>query len=250
MSILELVNSGTLDLRLSGILWLMMEHRASVLVVAGPSMAGKSTMLNALLDFLRPEVEQIHLMNKVEDIIFSEDTVLAKTYMVAAEISNHGFYLWGYEAIRAFELLSRGCGLSGTMHARTVREAVDILHAHLGLPLSLVANLDAVITLRVTGDWSTGAVRRVEAVGLIVSENDGLSIRIIASRSPDNDELNFADDGDLYAALAQKFGISHDLIGPEIQLREQFLGNLIENNRTSPDEVKKAVIEFYRSRHP
>ncbi len=246
-SILELVNFGTLDLRLASILWLMMERRASVLVAAGPSNAGKSTLLGALLDLLPPEVEQIHLMNKVEDSILLEDTVPANTYMVAAEISSHGWYLWGHEAWRAFELLSGGCGLSGTMHARTVREAVDILHIELGLPLSQVANLDAVITMRMTGDWGA-PVRRVEAVGLIGPEKDGLSIRIISSRSLDNEELNFADDGDLYDALSKKIGISDNLIGPEIQLREQFLGNLMEQDRLSPDEVKEAVVEFYRSR--
>ncbi len=249
ISILELVNFGSLDLRLAGILWLMMERRASVVVAAGPSNAGKSTLLGALMDLLPPGVEQIHLMNTVEDIIFSEDTVPANTYLVASEISNHGFYLWGHEAWRAFELLSGGCGLSGTMHARTVRETIDILHIALGLPLSQIANLDAVVTIRMTGSWEA-PVRRVEAVGLITPEKDGLSIRIISSRSLDNEELNFADDGELYAALSGKIGISANLIGPEIQLREQFLGNLIKQDSISPEEVKKAAIEFYRSRHP
>lgn len=250
LSILDLVIFGTLDLRLASILWLIMELRASVLVVAGPSMAGKSTLLNVLFDFLRPEVKQINLDGEAEDFRFLGHSVPANTYMVATEINRYGFYLWGEEARRAFELLSRGYALGSTMHARTVEEAVGILHFEVGLPLSLIVNLDAVITLRMIGGWrsATEPKRRVETVGLIGPGKGGLSIEVIASRSSVGGELDYAGEGDLCATLAKRFRIKHDQIAPEIRLREQFLAELLTKGRHSHDEVRKAVVEFYRGR--
>src|ERR1035437_3948585 len=80
LSVLELVNSGSLDLRLAALLWLIMEYRAPVLVAAGPSTAGKSTTLNVLLDFLPPEVKEVHLPGEGEDFSFVDDAVPANTY--------------------------------------------------------------------------------------------------------------------------------------------------------------------------
>src|SRR5512139_1533745 len=97
LSVLELVNYGTLDLRLAGLLWLLMDHRASVLACAGPNFAGKTTMLNVLLDFLRPEVKRVHMQGEYEDFAFLKDSVPANTYLVAEEFNeyNNFVYVWG-----------------------------------------------------------------------------------------------------------------------------------------------------------
>ncbi|MEE8414199.1 MAG: hypothetical protein V3R96_06570 [Dehalococcoidales bacterium] len=251
LSMLELVNFGSLNLRLAGILWLIMEHRASALVAAGPSNAGKSTLLNALMDFLPPEVKQIQLEGQAEDFKFTEHSVPAVTYMVAAELSNFGFYLWGDEARMAFDLLSRGYGLGSTIHARTLKETIGILYNGLELSLSLIANLDVIITISVTGDWrdATEPIRRVETAGLLIgAEKDGLSLAIIASRNQESGELVFGNDAEVYGAISGRFGIKEDQIEAEIQLREQFLGNLLAEGKHSRNEVRDAVVEFYKDR--
>ena len=250
LSILDIVNFGTLDLRLASILWMMMERRASVLVVAGPNMAGKSTLLSALLDFLRPEVSQIYLDGVAEEFTFLERAVPTNTYMVASEINMYGFYLWGKEARKVFELLSHGYALGSTMHARTVVEAVGILHFALGLPLSLIVNLDAVITLRMIGSWryDTEPKRLVHTVGLIGPGKDGLSIEVIASRSSVGSELDYVSERKLYATLAKRLKIKYDQVAPEIRLKERFLADLLKNNVHSRDEFREAIVEFYRGR--
>ncbi|NLE09259.1 MAG: hypothetical protein GX631_08400, partial [Dehalococcoidales bacterium] len=67
LSILDVIASGTIDFKLAGLLWLVMEYRASVIVAAGPSWAGKTTLFHAMLDFLRPEVEHVTLRGYDED---------------------------------------------------------------------------------------------------------------------------------------------------------------------------------------
>ncbi|MBI4301483.1 MAG: hypothetical protein HY664_02610 [Chloroflexi bacterium] len=89
LSILQLVRSGTLDLPLASLLWLMMDRRPSVMVVSKPRLAGKTTLLNALLDFLRPEVRQVYLRGRAEDFSFVGRADPSSVYLVAAEISDH-----------------------------------------------------------------------------------------------------------------------------------------------------------------
>ena len=77
LSILDIVNSGTLDCRLAALLWVLMEQRASVLVAAGPSYAGKTTLLHAMLDFLPPGQQKVTLRGYFEDFRFVDHPPLA-----------------------------------------------------------------------------------------------------------------------------------------------------------------------------
>ena len=70
----------------------------------------------------------------------------------------------------------------------------------------------------------------------------------VASRNQEGGELDFASEAEMCAAISKRFGIKQDQIEAEIQLREQFLGNLLAEGRHSRDEVRKAVVEFYRSK--
>src|SRR4030042_5245600 len=127
-----------------------MEHRASVMVAAGPIWAGKTTLLHALLDFLRPEIEQVSLRGYEEDFKSLGSDKPDKTYLITEEISNHSYeYLWGYQVTKAFELLPKGYALGGTIHARNIREVAYVLNA-LRVPLPLIASLGVIITLQVT----------------------------------------------------------------------------------------------------
>ncbi|MBI2852254.1 MAG: hypothetical protein HYX84_04020 [Chloroflexi bacterium] len=252
LSVLELVKSGTLDLRLAALLWLLMANRASVIVAAGPSLAGKTTTLNVMLDFLRPEVREVRLRGDDEDFGFLKDSKPEQTYMVAEEFSDHlSEYVWGDVARRVFQLLQQGYAVGGTMHARTAQESLAILHHHLGLPLALLARLEVVVTLSVgySRGYDAEPVRRIETVSLITSEDGGsLSLEVLASRSsPENPALDIADDAALRKALGMRFRVEQSSVTSDIEARERFLKRLFNEGRHSRDEVRKGVIEFYRS---
>jgi hypothetical protein len=251
LSVLEIVNSGTIDLRLASLIWLIMERRASVLVAAGPSQAGKSTTLNVMLDFLRPEVKQIELQGDYEDFSFLKSARPANTYMVAAEFGSHGIYVWGEVAIKAFELISQGYALGGTIHAQTAREVVEILHRYLGLPMSTIARIDAIVTLRVTGGrgYDAEPVRRINTISLITPHEKGLSLEVLASLGSNGSGFDIASAGDLQAALSSKLNIKNINVARDMEERERFLARLTAEGKLSRDEVRKAVIEFCRS-HP
>ncbi len=248
LSVLDLVKFGTLDLRLSGLLWLLMEHRASVLACAGPNFAGKTTMLNVLLDFLKPDVKQVRMQGEYEDFAFLKDSVPAKTYLVAEEFSeyNNFVYVWGDAGRKAFELLTEGYGLGGTAHARSAREAVYILHDYLEVPVEHLAELDAIVVIRpVAGRVYGNVLRRVESVSLLSAAENGLSLEVIAGRDKTGDKLIIGDDAQLQTALSARFNLGEKPASVQIDERSRFLGKLLAEGHTSAAEVRHAVVGWY-----
>ncbi|OGO00339.1 MAG: hypothetical protein A2Y58_01875 [Chloroflexi bacterium RBG_13_51_52] len=252
LSILDVVKFGTIDYKLAGLLWLLMEHRASVLVAAGPVWAGKTTLLHALLDFLPPEIEQVSLRGYEEDFKSLGTEKPENTYLITEEISNHSYeYLWGYQVVKAFEMLSKGYALGGTTHARNIREAAYILNA-LGVPLPLIASLGAIITLQVTrGKYrDEEPVRYVDSVSTISLTKDGLVAYTLASRHLPGEEFVYPGEQALHNVLFNKFAIKYDSITSEIESRGRFLSKLREKGECSREAVKKAISDYYQSQLP
>jgi energy-coupling factor transporter ATP-binding protein EcfA2 len=247
-SILDVVNSGTVDIKLASLLWLLMEHRASVMVAAGPSFAGKTTLLHALLDFLRPEIHKVSLLGYDENFKILDRSKPDKTYLVAEEISNHSYeYLWGYQVNKAFELLPRGYALGGTIHARSAKEAVYVLYRALGVPLSLIAQLGVVITLQVTlgRSYDDEPIRYVDTVSILSPAKEGLTIQVLSVRQSPDGKFIYPSDQALQNALFSKFAIKY--APSEIGAREKYLSEIRDKGVFSREEVRKAILEYYQS---
>jgi hypothetical protein len=250
ISILDVVNSGTFDFKLAGLLWLLMEHRASVLVAAGPSFAGKTSVLHALLDFLLPGIRQLSLRGYDEDFKFPDSYKPHKTYLITEEISNHSYeYLWGYQVTKAFELLPKGYALGGTIHARNVKEVAYVLHGILNVPLPLIAGLSAVITLQVArrSSYYDEPVSRVDTVSTISLTKGGLVARILAARQLPDEEFFYPPEQDLHSALCHKFAIKYDSVSSEMERRGLFLSQLRDKGVSSREEVRKEILKYYQS---
>jgi hypothetical protein len=246
LTILDVVRSGTVDFRLAGLLWLLMEHRASVLVAAGPIFAGKTTILHVLLDFLPPGIKRVPLRGYVEDFKFSNNNKPDNIYLVSEEISNHSYeYLWGHQVTKAFELLAKG-----TIHARNVREVAYVLHGILNVPLPLIAGLDAVVTLQATNGRSyyDEPVRRVDTVSIINFTDQRLVAQTLATRSLTDDEFIYPSEKALYSALSHKLTIKYERIFAEITRRETFLSQLNDKGISSRAEMRQAISDYYQSR--
>jgi hypothetical protein len=255
LSVLDLVNSGTIDCKLAGLLWVIMEQRASVMVAAGPSYAGKTTLLHALLDFLPPDLERVDLQGYYEDFSFLSFSPPDKTYMIAEEISNHGFaeYLWGQKAIRTLKLVSQGYALGATMHARNSQELIYILNKYLGLSLPLLTRLGIVVNLKAYMAPNAGyydePIRRVTSVELILPDPEGLAIQVLAARNNTENGFEYQAEKTLQKALDDKKLSGKNCVSAEIDTRMRFLRHLLKNKQTSRREVRQSILEFYRTRH-
>ena len=250
LSILDVVNSGTIDFKLGGLLWLLMEHRASVLVASGPIFAGKSTMLHSLLDFLPPGVQKLTLKGFAEDFSFTGNHEPDTTYLISEEISNHNFeYLWGYQVVKALELLTKGYAFGSTIHARNIKEVAYVLHSILNVPLPLIAGLGVVVTLQAWNGPSLyeEPIRRVDTVNIINSTDKGLVAQTLAARELTDKQFAYPSEKELSDALFNKFAVRYDNVFSEVAQRERFLIELNDSGVSSREEVRKAISDYYRS---
>ncbi|HZC33109.1 MAG TPA: hypothetical protein VE640_07460, partial [Candidatus Bathyarchaeia archaeon] len=66
-SIVELIADGVLDAELAALAWLLIENRLPIVVGALARGVGKTTVLEALLDFVPPAVRRVDLAGAAED---------------------------------------------------------------------------------------------------------------------------------------------------------------------------------------
>lgn len=250
LTILDVVESNTVDFKLAGLLWLIMEHRASALVAAGPIWAGKTTLLHALLDFLPPGIKRVQLNGYLEDFKFPDTYIPDKTYLLSEEISNHQYeYLWGHQVTRALEMIPRGYAFGSTTHARNIREVAYILHGILNVPINLIAGLGVVVTLQAMNGRTLydEPIRRVDTVSILSTAKDGLIAQTLAAREIDDKEFTYPSEKALHKVLAVKFNVKYDNVFSEIARREEYLKGLVNKEMFSHDEVRAAILDYYQT---
>ena len=153
-SIVELIRAGTLDAELAANLWVLIEGRVPIVVAGAGRGIGKSTLLNALLDFLPPSVRIVELAGESETFDWlpqapelgwprasggsatwrSHDQPPVRpesTVLLIPELSDHlPSYTWGPQALIAIRAASIGYDLAATIHA----DALDEVFAELRRP--------------------------------------------------------------------------------------------------------------------
>lgn len=247
LSLLQLVQAGTLDLRVAALLWLGMERRASVIVAALPRLAGKTTLLSALRDLLPPGVEVVYTRGQREDFSFVAHTDPGRTYVLCNEISPHlPTYLWGNRVRVLFETLARGYALGATMHADSPEEVVAALE---GPPLLVPAEAMARVTFIVNlyaEDGPAGVVRRVSQVTLAAPSHGADPYRLlpVAWWEPTSDTFAWAQSPDAAQALEARLGFPQSL-GHEMVRREGLLARWLADEGTGPVEMRRQVLAHY-----
>lgn len=191
LSVMQIIDAGSTDTQLMGLLWTMLSRRGSIIVAAEPPMAGKTTTLTALLDLLPQGTKRVYLRGHYEDFSFTRDPEAdpGNSYVLANEMSDHlAVYLWGSRIYKTFELIEKGYAIGSTMHAETVNDVIAILDSDpLNVPARWIARLTLVVNLYVSSTYGA-AVRRFNAVHMLTAD-DG-------SQNTDDGQLTTDDKGE------------------------------------------------------
>ena len=161
----DLVARGTLSPDTAATLGWAIQHGASLFVAAGPPGAGKSTLANALLEFLADDA-QVYVTSGGRDPIDIRVND-RPTYLLINELSAHmPVYLYGRAARRAFDLLVQGVRMIGTLHARSAAEALQVMcYEAERMPRDIAAPF---LFAAIAAYWEGQAiVRRVTEVGFL-----------------------------------------------------------------------------------
>jgi hypothetical protein len=157
LSVAQIIALGSVDAETAGLIWLLLEHGAS-LTVAGPTDpqpgVGKTTTLNALLQFLPEGTALAYMSGMYEDFAFTRlpDIKPQETYALCNEVSDHlRIYMWGRVAKRYLTLPAQGYHIATSVHADTIDDVIEMYHHDLRLTAEDVRRLGLVINMGLVG---------------------------------------------------------------------------------------------------
>lgn len=157
LSMAQIVALGSVDARTAALIWLLLEHGSS-LTVAGPTDPqpgiGKTTTLNALLQFLPEGTALAYMSGMYEDFAFTQlpDIEPEKTYALCNEVSDHlPIYMWGRVARRFLTLPARGYHVATSVHADTMRDVLQMYQRELRVPVEDIRRLGVVVNIGLAG---------------------------------------------------------------------------------------------------
>jgi hypothetical protein len=177
LSLVDLIDAGTVDLPLAAYLAAAMRSGASLLVGARPGGAGKTAVMCALLNFL-PDHTVIRTVDSPSVLeAGSRDGLPGATCYLAHEIGD-GFYyayVWGRDARAFFRLAAEGHIIASNLHADTLEETREQLCEDNGVKRAHVDAVTLKVYLRMerTGGW------RVRRWLSHVYESDGGQDRLL-----------------------------------------------------------------------
>ncbi len=166
----DLISNNTLNEILFSYLWLLVEAKMNILI-AGPTASGKTTLLNCLCLFIRPEMKIVSIEDTAEIRLphpnwvphVSREAFGPHGYgkvtlfdLLKASLRQRPDYIIvgevrGREAYVMFQAMAIGHACMGTIHAEDLDTIISRLTTPpINLPKSLLANLDAVVFLTAT----------------------------------------------------------------------------------------------------
>jgi len=157
LSMAQIIALQSVDARTVALIWLLIEHGAS-LTVAGPTDpqpgVGKTTTLNALLQFLPQGTGLLYMSGMYENFAFIQSPEIdpATTYALCNEVSDHlPIYMWGRVARRYLTLPARGFHIATSVHADTIDDVIHMYNHDLRVPTEDVRRLGLVVNIGLVG---------------------------------------------------------------------------------------------------
>jgi type IV secretory pathway ATPase VirB11/archaellum biosynthesis ATPase len=143
--------------------------RRSFIVLAVPRLAGKSTVLKAILAERPPSSPVMTLAEDGQDI----DQLVKKSaggFLIIPEITQSAAmpgYVWGADVRRIFKGAKEGVSLAATLHAEGPEDAFAQICLGCGVPDADASKIAFAVHLRSIGRWEEPTRRVVQSVNAI-----------------------------------------------------------------------------------
>jgi flagellar protein FlaI len=268
LTIVDLVKFRTLSPEMAGYLWYAVENRISTLVCGGIA-SGKTTMLNCLSMFIKPDLKIVSIEDTPELNLPHENWVPTNTrthfglgtekaditlfdllksslrqrpdYIIVGEVR-------GGEAYTLFQAVSTGHLGMSTLHAESVKAAVYRLESEpMNIPRTLISGIDIIIVQRrvKARDGSTRKTIQVsEIVGLDPRSREILTNDVFKWNAL-KDAFEYTGRSYLVERIAARDGISLEEANKEIRRRAKILEWMTGRNIRNFKEVSDLIRKYY-----
>ncbi len=246
MSVINILESGSMDARLLATCWLTIERRGSILIAADPMQdAGKTTTITAMLDFVPDEHYIVFPRGWYEDFAFMQEAGIRDGQSVLAinEWSDHlASYMWGPNLRRCFDLMDTGrFTVLTAMHDDTVEGVLEQLRDDVGVPAHQLGHLTLVIILRLIR--MGGRIHRRMATMHYLENVPGANPRVVPAMQWDA-VADTHTHHDVADALGPRLGLTPAAFGAELDRRTQFLAGLSQGNIRKVPDVRAALATY------
>lgn len=264
----NLLNYGTLDVRSMAYLWLAVDFGKSILVCGGTA-SGKTSLLNVLSLFIRPDKKIISIEDTAElqlphphwvpsiarssisstekigevDMfdLLKESLRQRPDYIIVGEVR-------GSEAYILFQQMATGHPSLSTMHAENMQKLVDRLTTPpISLPPGLIESLDVVVFL-LRMRHKEKFVRRVSEIfeleGFDAESKQPITNRIF-KWDPINDKFDTVNKSTLLKKISGLTGLSEENILDELERRMLVLSWMKSQNMTDYRTVYQVINMYY-----
>ncbi|MBV9257482.1 MAG: hypothetical protein JO215_05635 [Ktedonobacteraceae bacterium] len=255
LSVAQIIALGSVDAETAALAWLLLEHGAS-LTVAGPTDpqpgVGKTTTLNALLQFLPEGTALAYMSGMYENFAFTRisDIDPATTYALCNEVSDHlPIYMWGRIARRFLTLPAQGYHVATSVHADTIKDVIHMYQRDLRLSVEDMRRLGLVINIGLVGRRYPPR-RRWLTTHFIQPTPDrqrpDAVIPIPLSLWNEFDDTFEHADSTILDDLALWIGMPSDAFNQALKLRTDCLQELSRGSAVDVDEMYNAINKLRR----
>ncbi len=269
----DMMTYGTLSASMLALMWFLMEKGVSILI-AGGTASGKTTTLNCLSLFIKPEVKVVTIEDTAELNIAHQNWIPAVTRagfgpmtpsgkrmgevdmfdLLRASLRQRPDYIIvgevrGKEAYTLFQAIATGHAAMGTIHADSPQGVVHRLESEpINCPRILIKNLDIILLqarVRLRGKITRRITDIVEVVDLDPSTREVIT-NTVYEWNPFEDTFRFTGRSYLLERLEKEKGMSMEEILKEIDRRKQIITWMHDNQIRFYKDVAEIIAEYYR----
>lgn len=239
ISVLDLVEFGSMSYQIAAYLWLAMEEDMNIFVV-GPTASGKTTLINALTTFIRPDAKIVTIEDTPELKVPHHNWVREVVRNMAKGEKGSGVDMFdllkaalrqrpdlimigeirGAEGNIAFQAMQTGHPVMATFHASSVEKVIQRLTGDpINVPKVNIDNLDLVVIQMAVRAPDGSTVRRITSINEIVSYDpleNAFSFVTAFRWKAEDDSFEFPGDMNSYL-LEQKIAVKRGY--PENKVR-------------------------------
>ncbi|MHC1586740.1 MAG: type II/IV secretion system ATPase subunit [Candidatus Hecatellaceae archaeon] len=266
LSIVDLIKFNTISSDMAAMFWFALEHMATILV-AGGTASGKTTTINCLAMFIRPEAKIVTIedtpelnlphenwIQSVARVGFMGEGEITLFDLLKAAMRQRPDYIIvgeirGEEAFTLFQAVSTGHAGLSSIHADSVRAVINRLTTEpMNIPRTMLTGLDYVI-LQAKFTRGEKVVRRilevVEITGFDTRTNELLTNQVYTYDYPTDRHIYMGRSYKL-EEIAKSRGMTMDEVQAELENRKLVLEWMVKNNIRKYREVAQVVRSYYQ----
>lgn len=269
LTISDLIAFNTLSAEMAAYLWFIIENRASVLVAGGVA-SGKTTLLNCLSMFIKPEMKIVSVEDTQELNLPHENWIpsvvragfkgdekqggdITLFDLLKAAVRQRPDYIIvgevrGEEAYTLFQAMATGHLGMSTIHAESVESVIKRLASEpMNIPKSLIAMTNVILVMERTEVKGKPARRVSVASELkgIDAETDEIQTEEVFRWNPQFDKFTSSGDSVLLEKHMKKLGLTEEDIQREFKARKTVLEWMVKEGIRHHSDVAKVIREYY-----